>query len=353
MPQHAVRFWVLAFVGLMVVVWALKPMLLPFVAGMVIAYFLDPVVQGIAARKVPRSLGAVVVLAGFVLAVALLLLLVVPVVENQIGALIVALPSYIQNARAHIEPWTDKWLTQLSPDDVDKLREAAGTYAGSAVGWAGKILKDVVSGGFALFDILTLFVITPVVAFYLLRDWPTLTANIDGLLPRQHYDMIRAELQKIDRTLSGFLRGQALVCLSLGLIYGIGLTLVGLKYGATIGIIGGVLSFVPYVGKLVACGASLALAFMQFDSTLSIGLVAGVLVVGHVMEDYVLTPKLVGDRVGLHPVWILFALLAGGSLLGFTGLLIAVPVAAILGVLIRFALQQYKASALYDGKRSA
>ena len=349
MPNRAfhLRFWLFALVAAVAVLWALKPMLLPFVAGMILAYFLDPVVNVMTRYKVPRGLGSLFVLLGFALAVTLVLLLIVPLLESQIGALVQALPTYVQSLRDHIVPWTQAWLTTLSPEDVNKLRDAAGQYAGDAVGLTGKLLKDLISGGVALFDILPLLVITPVVAFYLLRDWPKLTASVDAQLPRRSYDLIRAEFEEIDRTLSGFLRGQALVCLCLGTLYSVGLTLVGLKYGATIGIIAGVLSFIPYVGSTFGWIASLTLAFVQFDNTMSIGLVASVFIVGQSLEGYFLTPKLVGDRVGLHPVWILFGLFAGGSLMGFTGVLIAVPVAAILGVLVRFGLRQYRASGLY------
>ncbi|NTU76374.1 MAG: AI-2E family transporter [Alphaproteobacteria bacterium] len=340
-------FWPLALAAFVLVLWALKPMLLPFIAGMALAYFLDPLVDALAQRHIPRWLGTAAVLLTFVLLVVLALLLVVPLLQHQIGALIEALPGYLESARTRLVPWAEKWMAHLSSEDVDRLREAVGQYAGSVVGWAGKLLREVISGGVALFDILALIVITPVVAFYLLRDWPKLVQNVDSLLPRHHHATIRAELDNIDRTLSGFLRGQALVCLCLGFIYSLGLTLAGLKYGATIGIIAGILSFIPYVGSTFGFVASLALAFVQFDNFFDISMVLLVFLVGQSLEGYVLTPKLVGDRVGLHPVWILFAIFAGGTLMGFTGVLIAVPVAAVIGVLIRFALQQYKTSALY------
>ena len=341
------RFWLIALIALLVVLWALKPMLLPFVVGMAIAYFLNPPVNALSRLGLPRWLGTLTALLGFALVVVLMLLLIVPLLQSQIGALLQALPAYIQTLRDHIQPWAEQWMAKLSPDDVEKLRTAAGEYAGSVVGWSAKLVQGVISNSLALFDILTLLIITPVVAFYLLRDWPKLTRTLDKLLPRKQYALIRAELAEIDRTLSGFVRGQALVCLALGLIYGIGLSLVGLKYGATIGIIAGFLSFIPYVGSTFGWVASLALGFTQFDDHLHLGLIIGIFAIGQILEGYVLTPKLVGDRVGLHPVWILFALFAGGSLMGFVGVLIAVPVAAVIGVLTRFALRHYRASSFY------
>ena len=341
------RFWLLALAVFVAVVWLLKPMLLPFVAGLAIAYFLNPVVDGLTRHKVPRWLGTFFVLLGFVLLVALLLLLIVPLLQSQLGALIVALPGYIATLREHLIPWAERWMERLSPEDVDRLRDAAGQLAGNAAGWAGNLVKGIITEGAALFNIVALAIITPVVAFYLLRDWPKLTKTIDSHLPRRHLDSIRGVRHDIDRALSGFVRGQALVCLCLGLIYSIGLSLVGLKYGATIGIIAGALSFMPYVGSTFVLVSGLVLAFVQFSDFLHIGLVVLVFLIGQSLEGYVLPPKLVGGRVGLHPVWILFALFAGGSLMGFTGVLIAVPVAAIIGVLTRAALRKYRGSKLY------
>ncbi|MGE4351866.1 MAG: AI-2E family transporter [Bdellovibrionales bacterium] len=346
-----VKFWIGFFFALMVVFWALRPMLLPFVAGAALAYFLDPVVDRLVAWRWPRWAGTVVTLLGFILAVFLLLLLIVPLVQSQVVALIEALPGYVEIMRNNIMPHVYDWLHRLSPTDVEKLREAAGQYAGNAVGMAGGLVRNIVTKGFAVFDVLALIVITPVVAFYLLRDWPKVTHTIDMLVPRKQHGLFRRAMREINQTLSGFLRGQALVCLSLAVIYGGGLTLVGLKYGATIGIIAGVLSFIPYVGSSFGLIVSMALAFIQFDDAASILKVLGVFLTGQILEGYVLTPKLVGDRVGLHPVWILFALFAGGSLLGFVGVLIAVPVAAVLGVLIRLGISYYKASPLYGARQ--
>ena len=350
-PAMSLRFWSIVAIVFFALLWILKPMLLPFVLGAAIAYFLNPILEKLPALRVPRWLGALLVLLTFILLVVLLMLLIVPLIQSQMTMLIDALPTYIETLRARFMPRITNWMHRLSPNDVEKLREAAGQYAGSAVGLAGGFLKDIVQRGFALFDILTLFVITPVVAFYLLRDWPKVTQKIDMLIPRQQHTFIRQLLADINRALSGFMRGQALVCLCLGLIYGTGLTLVGLNYGATIGIIAGVLSFIPYVGSTFGLVASMILAFIQFDDNLSIGLVLAVFLVVQALEGYVLTPKLVGDRVGLHPVWILFALFAGGTLLGFLGVFIAVPVAAIVGVLIRASVRRYKQSGYYERKK--
>lgn len=343
LPPH--RFWLIAAAVIAGVLWLLKPILLPFVAAFVLAYFLSPVVSALGRVKIPRTLGTLFVLFAFAAVVAVLLLLLAPLLQNQIGSLIDSLPAYVDALRNRLTPLAEKWLGPI--DSMAEWRDAAAPLASNAAGWIGDLLKKIISGSLAIFDILALVIVTPVVTFYLLRDWPKVVKGIDAHLPRQHRAVIHREWGEVDRALSGFIRGQALVCVCLGLIYGLGLTLAGLKYGATIGIIAGFLSFMPYVGSTFVLFSSLALAFVQFDDVTRILFVFLVFVIGQAMEGYVLTPKLVGDRVGLHPVWILFALFTGGSLLGFVGVLIAVPVAAIIGVLIRFALGQYRNSALY------
>ena len=342
------RRWILIFAAIIGLLWLLQPVLLPFVAGLVLAYFLAPVVGVLEKRRVPRWLGSVGVMLAFVLIAGLLLTLMMPVISSQLGALINAVPSYIEKFRSTYLPWVEHWLARFRPEDVEKLRDAAGQSAGDAAEMFGRLIKNIVSGGFALIDGLTLAIIMPVTAFFTLRDWPRLVAIIDSLLPRRYYQVVREQWTEIDTTLSGFIRGQALVCLALGLIYSVGLILVGLDYGLAIGVTAGVLSFMPFVGSLFGWVSGLILALVQFEGDwVRVGMVACVFLTGQFLESYVLTPKLVGHRVGLSPIWILFALITGAKLMGFTGVLIAVPTAAILGVLVRFFVRQYKASALY------
>lgn len=322
--------------------WLLRPILLPFVAALVLAYCLDPAVTRLGRWRVPRWLGTTSVLLGFMLACAALALLLVPVVKDQVSALLEALPGFVASLKGRVVPLWGDWASRLSPQDVAKLREAAGSYADDAFGIFARLLKRVVLEGAALFDIATLLVVTPVVTFYVLRDWPKMTKVLDKTMPKRKYAFARRALAQINTTLSGFLRGQALVCLALGVFYGVGLTSVGLQYGVTIGLLSGLLSFIPYVGSLFGLIAGTILGAIQFDAFWDVGKIWAVFAVGQLLEGYVLTPKLVGDRVGLHPVWILFAIFAGGSLLGFVGILIAVPVAAVIGVLVRLGLARMK-----------
>jgi len=346
--NFALRFWLLTLAAFIGILWLFKPVLAPFLAGIAIAYFLEPVVTYLEKRKVPRWAGALIVLSGFIFIVVAIVLLLWPLLNSQVGALVNSLPEYITKIRFHYLPWAQDWLARFSPDDVEKIRDAATQSSGDAMGWISDTIKNIVSGGFAFIDALALSILMPVTAFHVLRDWGKLTKTVDRLIPRRHYAVIREQMAAIDETLSGFMRGQAIVCLILGFIYSTGLALNGLKYGFTVGIIAGVLTIIPYVGTVFGWATSLILACVQFDGDLlRISMVVAVFVVGHFFEAYVLTPRLVGHRVGLHPIWILFALIAGVKLMGFIGVLIAVPTAAVIGVLVRFAVRQYQDSTLY------
>lgn len=336
-----------------VLLYEMRAALTPFIAGMAVAYLLDPLADRLEVVGVPRT-GAVCIILGSFLAILILVgILLFPILQTQILELAERVPTYIQKARDAALPLIDRLQATLSAEEVERLRSAAGNVAGDVVGWVGQILSGLWSGGLAVFNALSLVVIMPVVAFYLLRDWDRIVAHIDGLLPRDAADTIREQVREIDDRLSGFVRGQASVCLALGVWYAAGLTLVGLDFGLLVGIAAGLISFVPYLGTGLGLIVGIGLALAQFDSWLPIGLVAAVFATGQILEGYVLTPRMVGERVGLHPVWVLFALMAGGALLGFTGVLLAVPAAAVIGVLVRFAISRYLQSPLYRSKRDA
>jgi predicted PurR-regulated permease PerM len=342
-------FWAVMIAAALAALWLLSPILLPFVAGMIIAYVLDPSVDWLERRRVPRPLGAALMIMVFFLTILLVLLLFVPLLQGQVTELIQRLPTMLTALRDRADGLLIDIQKQVgvAPEEMRSLREHIGDPS-QALSYVAGLLGSVVAQGAAVVNLISLVLITPVVAFYFLRDWDRLVAKIDRLLPRHHVGTAREQAREVDEILAGFIRGQALLCLSLGSIYAIGLTLAGLDFGLIIGLLAGILSFIPFVGAMVGGVASVGLAFLQFDTFTSVLVVAGVFVVGQVLEGYVLQPWLVGDRVKLHPMWVIFALLAGGALFGFLGVLLAVPVMAIIGVAARFSIQRYLDSSLYD-----
>jgi predicted PurR-regulated permease PerM len=341
-------FWVLFIAFFFLALWLLSEILLPFVAGAAIAYLFDPLVDRLHQHRVPRGLASFIVLVLFFLVAVLVLLLIVPLLQAEIGDLVRRVPQLVtlsQRVFDHLMAVAERYAT---PEDMQRARAAVGARIGDVFGWFVQLLQTVLTSSVALFNVLSLVFITPVVAFFLLRDWDRMLARIDSWLPRRHAPVIRAEVAKVDATLSGFLRGQGTVCFLLGAFYAIALTVVGLDFGLVIGVVIGLISFIPFAGSIVGALLSIGLTAVQFGDWTHILVVAGIFVFGQAVEGNFLTPKLVGDRVNLHPVWVIFALLAFGALFGFLGVLLAVPIAAILGVLVRFALARYLASPLYD-----
>ena len=333
----ALRFWLLVFAAAIAFLWLFNPVLFPFFA-----------VSSLEKRNVRRWLGVLVVLTIFLVVVVSIFFLLWPMLNSQIGALVYAFPDYISQIRGRYLPWVQDWLSRFSPEDMENIRNAATQSTGEAVGFVGRTVKSILTGSSALIDAVALSFLTPITAFYVLRDWKKMTKVIDEMIPRSHYAAIREQMTEINQTLSGFLRGQALVCVILGLYYGVSLGLSGLQYGATVGIIAGVLTIIPYVGTIFGWVTSLILAFAQFGGDwMHIGIIIAIFFIGNIIETYVLSPRLVGSRVKLHTVWVLFALVAGAELMGFTGILIAVPCAAVLGVLVRSGAKLYKSSPMY------
>ena len=345
-----IRFWAIGALVFLVLLYLLRGVLLPFVAGMAVAYFLDPIAGRLGRLGMSRVVATSVITLVFFLLLGALLFLLVPVIEHQILTFVERVPGYVHTLGDRVRPLVDELRRRLSPGDIEKLQSSVGAYAGTAVSWVLSLVKGVLTGGIAIMSILSLLFITPVVTFYLLRDWHKVVDTVDGWLPRHHAETIRLELKEIDRTLAGFVRGQATVCMVLAAYYGLGLTLTGLDLGLMIGMGTGLGAFVPYVGMLIGLLASLALAIAQGAEWHLLAGVGAVFLLGNMLEGNFLTPKLVGDRVGLHPVWIIFSLLAGGALFGFVGILLAVPAASVIGVLTRFGLEHYMTSSLYHGE---
>jgi predicted PurR-regulated permease PerM len=346
------RFWVAAAVVFVLILWLLNDILLPFVVGIAVAYFLDPVVVRLQRVGLSRTWATTAVTILAVLLAVGVAMAILPPLFGQLQSLIAKAPQYIVQAVARvqplIEPLRDKLgLPSLSLQD---LQAEATQWAGQAFAIAGSLAGGLARRGAALINLLALVFLTPVVTFYLLRDWEKVIAALDGALPLDHAPTIRKLARESNAAIAGYVRGQALVCIALGTIYAVGLSLVGLQFGLIIGLIAGAISFIPFVGTFVGAVMALGMALAQFPPDwMSVIKVAAVFLFGQMMEGNVLSPKLVGDRVGLHPVLIMFALLAGGSLFGFVGILIAVPTAAVIGVVVRHLLGRYRESGIYRG----
>lgn len=337
----------LVVVLLFAAIYAIKGILLPFIAGLAVAYFLDPAADKLEAWGLPRWLATVVILVAFFILGTLLIALIWPLAVGQISGIAQAFPGYV----AKIKPLILDLVDQAGPE---RAKELVSQLTGRLAEVAGNLAQDLISGGLALFNLISLLLITPVVAFYLLRDWDRMTAQIDNWLPRRYEPVIKDLLQQSDDVLAGFVRGQVLVVVAEAILYAAGWTMLGLEYGLILGILAGILAFVPFVGPLFAVGMSLIIAIGQFgDNYLMIGAVFSVFLFVQAIEGMVLQPRFIGERVGLHAVWVLLAVFAGGHVMGFVGVLIALPVAAVIAVLARFALKQYLNSDLYhDGRKT-
>lgn len=348
--ERQVTFWVVALLVFAALLWLLSPVLLPFIAGMALAYLLDPLTRKVEKTGLGRGLAALIVIAVIIIAVVLVISLITPVLADQLFAFVENIPKYMERLQALITGTNREWLNKMFGAQAGDPGKSVGGLVAQGATWLAAFLASLWSGGRAVISLFSLLIITPVVAFYLLADWERLVATVDGWIPVQQRETVRGLAREMDAAIAGFVRGQAVICLILGTFYAIGLTLCGLHFGFLIGFGTGVMSFIPFVGALSGFLVAGSVAVAQFwPNWVSILMVVGVFAVGQVMEGYFLTPKLVGARVGLHPVWLMFALLAFGYLFGFVGLLVAVPTAAAIGVLIRFGIRQYRASPLYTG----
>ena len=353
--QRQVLFWIGALVAFVLFAWLLSEVLLPFVAAMVLAYFLNPLADRLERHGINRLVATFLVIGMFILFFVLVAIIFVPLLATQLIAFLQRVPEYFTRLQDLIVTDANQdWIRRMIGSDTLDLRKSVGDLVGQGAALAGTFVQGLLSGGRALISIFAVLVVTPIVTFYLLVDWHRMVNKVDSWLPRRHRDTIRELARDIDSALAGFMRGQALVTLILGSFYALALTLVGLNFGLLIGFGAGILSFVPYVGStaglLIAGGVALAQFWPDWPWIVAVFVV---FFAGQFIEGYILQPKLVGDRVGLHPVWLIFALFAFGYLLGFVGLLLAVPLAAATGVLVRFALSQYLASPLYTGRERA
>jgi len=339
------KYWGISTAIFLLVLWYLGDVILPFVLGGAIAYFLDPVADRLERMGCSRAVSTVIITVVALLIFVLMALLIIPTLVNQSIALVNTAPQLFNDLQGFL---TERIPTLMDADST--LRKSLDSLGSLIQSRGGAFLNSVLNSALSLINVVVLLVIVPVVAFYLLLDWDRMIERIDAMLPRDHAPVIRQLASEIDATLASFIRGQGTVCLILGTFYAVSLMIVGLNYGLVTGFIAGLLTFIPYVGALVGGALAIGLALFQFwGEWWSIGAVAAIFVAGQMMEGNVLTPNLVGSSVGLHPVWLLFALAAFGTLFGFVGMLVAVPVAAAIGVVARFFVARYKAGRLYQG----
>ena len=363
--ERQALFWAAMLAAFLYALYLLGSIVTPFVAGIALGYLLDPVVNKLETFGLNRLGASLVILIAFVAVFGAILIVVAPILGNQLVIFAQRLPGYAirlqtlatDESNALIEKYGGGWLSAFGlGKSISKaqIQSSVGDFVAQGAQWFLNAVRSLVSGGAAVFNFLSLLIITPVVAFYILVDWDRMIAELDSWLPLDHRQRLRAIATEINHALSGFLRGQFMVCLLLGVWYGAGLTFIGLDFGFLIGVLGGLLSFVPYVGGLTVLVLSLGIALVQGWPSLELFLMAlGVVGCGQFLEGYILSPMLVGESIGLHPVWLMFALLAFGRLFGFAGLIVAVPTAAAIGVIARHLIALYLKSPLYRGGSAA
>lgn len=353
-PTRQFWFWLIAGGVTLALVLTLRDVLLPFVLGMALAYFLDPVVDRIERIGFGRGFASFLVVMLFALLIVVAVVYLMPLLMQQVSELLSNLPTYLANLRT----WAQTLLTSMFGPEVAEnilgVNQAFDKYGQQIAGAVASALGSVVSSGLAVLNIAAMVLITPIVTFYLLMDWDRLIVVLDRLLPREHAPTLRRLGGEIDDTLHGYLRGLVLVVVFLAVFYAVGLSMAGLNYGVLVGLVAGLISFVPFIGAVIGFIAGTAMAIAQFGTDwIPVAQVVAVFAVGQFVEGNILQPKVIGDRVRLHPVWLIFALFALSYLLGFLGVLLAVPIAAAIGVLVRYGIEQYLASSFYAGPAAA
>jgi predicted PurR-regulated permease PerM len=348
--SHGLRLAMLALVPLVIVLvglYLVRAILLPFLVGMAAAYLLDPLADRLERWRLGRATATTVITVGFVVVLIVVVVLLLPPLATQAADLARDLPGYLEQLRARLVPLLGRLIGSVDLDVDLSAKGLIERYSSQALQFALGAVSGLLQSGVALFNLVSLIFVTPIVTFYLLRDWDHMVAKLRANLPRDLLPTIDRLAAEIDEVLAGFLRGQGLVCLFLAVFYGLGLWLVGLQYGLIIGLATGFFSFIPYIGMTAGLVVGLAVAAFQFQDLVMVALVAAVFGLGQFVEGNLISPRLVGSRIHLHPVWLIFAVLAGTVLFGLVGTLLAVPVAAVLGVLIRYALERYRAGPLF------
>ncbi|HKS89358.1 MAG TPA: AI-2E family transporter [Stellaceae bacterium] len=348
--MYRLLFWLALLLLAALALGLVQGILMPFATGFAIAYVLAPGVARLERLGLPRTLASLAIIVLFLLGLAGIAVILVPLIQGQVVHLINQAPSFVRWLQDQLGRLVQLLQEQLPAEDVSKLRDLLSAKLAEAMTWIVGLLQGVITSSLAILNIVSLVIVTPIVTFFLLRDWETMVAQIDSYLPRQSLDTVRGQARLVSDTLVGFVHGQALVCLILAVYYGVALTIAGIESGLALGLLIGVLAIIPILGVTTGFILAIGLAASQYGAWTPVLVVIGIFAVGQLAEANFLTPKLVGDRVHLHPVWVIFALFAGGTLYGFVGVLVAVPAAAVIGVLLRFALGRYRRSTLYDSR---
>ncbi|MEL6088467.1 AI-2E family transporter [Bartonella schoenbuchensis] len=349
--KKQVFFWLGTLIFFVIFMFVFGSVLLPFVAGLVLAYFLNPIVQLLEKVGIRRVFGTILITLFIVVVFVAALTILIPIVSWQIQQFVSSgLPIYVSRIQNFLTESNFDWIGRYFGSDPNELQTDIKVLLGQSSDFITSLLNSLLRSGKSIVNIISLLVVAPVVAFYMLLDWQRMVEAVDSWIPRDHLETVRSIFYEMDRAIAGFVRGQGTVCLILGGYYAIGLTITGLNFGLLIGMFVGLISFIPYIGTMSGFILSGGVAWVQFypDNWSRIVIVMVVFFIGQFIEGYILQPKLVGSSVGLHPVWLMFALFAFGSLFGFTGMLVAVPASAAIGVLVRFALHTYLNSQMYS-----
>ncbi len=348
--RERAQFWIAVAALCLAFVWLFSDIMMPFLLGMAVAYLLNPAMENLSRQGLHRGASALLLLASFYALFLSILALVLPFIWNELRQAAEAAPEALEKIWRSLTPHIIWLQRRLGGEDPATFGQMAQDYVANIFKLGGGLMAGLAGGGQVVAGFFATLAITPIVSFFMMKEWPQLTAWIDGLLPRGSYKTTKDILHKIDRKIAGFVRGQLTVALLLALFYALALAVAGLHYGFLIGFATGLLAIIPYVSSPFGLVTSFCVGWLQTNSVSYLAVLAGIFIFGQIIETYFLTPRLLSRSVGLHPVWVIFAVMAGGSLLGMTGMLLAVPVTASAGVLVSFALERYRASAYYKSK---
>ena len=346
--SRQLKFLIIIFVLILVFLYSVSNILLPFVLGLTFAYLLDPVADRMEARRVPRHWATLIITIVFFTTISVACVLLLPVILEQFGEFYRQLPKFYKQFDKQIVPLILEHVREVNPIIASKFHIESKDISQHLNMILNNTFGGLFASGVSILNFLSLILITPIVTFYMLRDWDIFIAKVYSLFPQDYAPTIREQLKKIDDTMTSFIHGQLNVCILMGLVYGVTLTMLGLNFGFIIGLFTGILIFIPFLGFVTGAIIGVLVAYFQYPNDLSqVMFIGATFVTIHVVEANLISPRIIGGRIGIHPAWLIFGMLAGGSLLGMVGVIISVPLTAITGVLVRFALEQYSASGFY------